>query len=602
MKKYSFLVYHKEYIEFLEELQKLGVVHVIEKETGEIEDEEIKAKYKKLNELNQAIQFLSKRESNTEFAPKKADFTEILEELKRLWSDQETNQHKLSALQKEKSQIEPWGDFSWHNIHQLNNSGLNISFCICPARKYNAGWENQYSIAKINEITGFIYFVVFHKEDEKIDVDAEFIRLPRNQLSFIDKQIDELKLILGKTEEIFDDYATKFLGSLKESKEQLLSELHFNKIVLSTEKEAEDKLMILEGWVPDDCKNNVADYLNSASMHYEISEPTKEDSIPIKLKNNWFARLFEVIGDLYSRPSYKELDLTPLFAPFYWLFFGFCLGDAGYGLLISVVGLILLFGAKKESKNLFKLVSLLGLSTIIFGLIGGTFFGISLYEIKFGFYADLANKFDAQNKTINDHLFTLALIFGAVQIIFGMFIKIFNEIKMFNWKYAIGTIGWLIIILGAAGLYFMANAGVSATLIRILKWSVIILGGSGAFLFNNPERNILANIGGGIWDAYNVVTGMLGDILSYIRLFALGISSAILGYVFNSLAVEFAPDNIIGKILIMAFILIFGHGINLFMAALGSFVHPVRLTFVEFYKNAGFIGGGIKYSPFRKNK
>ena len=102
------------------------------------------------------------------------------------------------------------------------------------------------------------------------------------------------------------------------------------------------------------------------------------------------------------------------------------------------------------------------------------------------------------------------------------------------------------------------------------------------------------------WDAYNMATGIMGDLLSYIRLFALGISSAILGYVFNNLAIAFAPDGIIGKILVMAIILAIGHGINIFMASLGAFVHPVRLTFVEFYKNAGFQGGGMKYSPFNK--
>jgi V/A-type H+-transporting ATPase subunit I len=104
----------------------------------------------------------------------------------------------------------------------------------------------------------------------------------------------------------------------------------------------------------------------------------------------------------------------------------------------------------------------------------------------------------------------------------------------------------------------------------------------------------------GIWDTYGMLTGLLGDLLSYLRLFALGVSSAILGMVFNSMAMNMKPDHIIFGPLVMILILIFGHSITLFMSALGAFVHPIRLTFVEFYKNAGFTGGGKRYEPFRK--
>ncbi len=122
------------------------------------------------------------------------------------------------------------------------------------------------------------------------------------------------------------------------------------------------------------------------------------------------------------------------------------------------------------------------------------------------------------------------------------------------------------------------------------------------FLLNNLKRNVFINIGAGLWDSYNMVTGLLGDTLSYIRLFALGISSAVLGLVFNDLAINMSGDIPGVKQLVMLIILVFGHSVNLFMAVLGSFVHPMRLTFVEFYKNAGFEGGGKKYQPFRRRK
>ena len=181
-----------------------------------------------------------------------------------------------------------------------------------------------------------------------------------------------------------------------------------------------------------------------------------------------------------------------------------------------------------------------------------------------------------------------------------MFIKVVNEARMYGVRYAFGTIGWLILILGGGAVFGLSTAGVSESVVSVLTWVVVALGAAGALLFNNPERNVLANFGAGLWDAYNMVTGILGDLLSYIRLFALGISSAILGYVFNSLAVSLSPDVPVVKIIVMVIILLIGHGINIFMAALGSFVHPMRLTFVEFYKNSGFQGGGKKYQPFSK--
>lgn len=119
------------------------------------------------------------------------------------------------------------------------------------------------------------------------------------------------------------------------------------------------------------------------------------------------------------------------------------------------------------------------------------------------------------------------------------------------------------------------------------------------FVLNNLKRNPFINIGAGLWDAYNMATGILGDLLSYIRLFALGISSSVMGFVFNDLAINMSGDIPVLSTIIMLIIMIFGHGINIFMGGLGAFVHPMRLTFVEFYKNAGFEGGGKKYKPFK---
>jgi V/A-type H+/Na+-transporting ATPase subunit I len=319
------------------------------------------------------------------------------------------------------------------------------------------------------------------------------------------------------------------------------------------------------------------------------------------LKNKGFSGKFERLGELYSLPNYKELDITPFFAPFYALFFGFCLGDVGYGLLLSVGAIFARRKVKKEFKPITVLVMYLGLATILFGLISGVFFGINLYGTNLPVYRQVSLMLAERGTDINMLLFYLAIALGAIQIIFGMVLKAINETRQFGWKYAVGTYGWLTLILGSLLLYMISLiAGISMETLMPVMYAVLIISGIMILFLNNLYRNILTNFGLGLWNTYNMATGLLGDLLSYIRLFALGISSAILGFVFNSLAVSMSGNIPVISIIFMIIILIFGHGINLFMSGLGAFVHPMRLTFVEFYKNAGFTGGGTKYNPFRK--
>ena len=127
----------------------------------------------------------------------------------------------------------------------------------------------------------------------------------------------------------------------------------------------------------------------------------------------------------------------------------------------------------------------------------------------------------------------------------------------------------------------------------------LAIGALMAYLYNSPDKNVFVNFGLGLWDTYNMATGLLGDILSYVRLFALGLSGGILASVFNSLAVGMSPDNIIAGPIVMVLIFLIGHSINIFMNVLGAMVHPMRLTFVEFFKNAGYEGGGKEYKPFK---
>ena len=192
-------------------------------------------------------------------------------------------------------------------------------------------------------------------------------------------------------------------------------------------------------------------------------------------------------------------------------------------------------------------------------------------------------------------MFTLSLAIGVVQILFGMGLKAVNLTIQCGFKSALSPIGWLVLHITVGG---SALAGIDFK--NPVVMTLLILSLIPIFLLNSPGENIFLNIGLGLWDTYNMATGLLGDVLSYVRLFALGLSGGILANVFNQMAIGMRPDNPVAGFIVMALIFVIGHALNIFMNILGAIVHPMRLTFVEFFKNAGFTGGGTEYRPFSR--
>lgn len=599
MTKYAFLVFHSEYIAFVEQLQKVGVVHIEQKSEGLPEDEDIAAGLKTQQQMRDVLKQLKARTVEQSDKGTTLSATEVVEHTRSLTQQLEDKKTELQHIQKEINLLQPWGLFSWETIDRLKEAGHFLHFFSCGQSKFDPEWKDQYELFEINFEKSINHFIIITSTPEPPVLNADLVKLPAINLKELDEKQKEIGLEIESINQQLDELASSSLAVLQESIDQLHNEISFKSVILNAHSEAEDKLRILEGWVPVDSEQELIQLLEAGGTYYVTSAPSEKDNVPVKLKNNRFARLFEPIGALYALPSYNELDLTPYFAPFYWLFFGFCLGDAGYGALLVIAGLIFAQRSKKlQMKQIMNLVALLGASTILFGLITGTVFGINLYDQKWGIYGMLNERLAEQGKTINDVMFTVALVFGAIQILFGMLLKAFNEIRKQGWKYSIGTFGWLVLLIGTVALYPFNKE--ELPFLNFIQYGIWGVAGVMIFLLNSPGKGIFANIGLGLWGAYNMVTGLLGDLLSYIRLFALGISSAILGYVFNMLSSQMSGSIPVLSFLIMVVILFIGHGINMFMSSLGSFVHSMRLTFVEFYKNADFEGQGKPYQPFSK--
>ena len=602
MKKLTFLVYHKEYEEFLNSLRELGVVHIVEKQQGAADNTELQENIRLFNRLAATLKLLQnqKHEKNAVIATEGGTATrgmQVLDEVDALQTEHGKLSQQLQSYAKEKEVLEVWGNFEPTGIQKLKDAGYIIGFYSCSEGNYKEEWETEYNAMIVNRISSKVFFVTVTKAGQEVDLDVEQAKLPAYSLSRLEALYDTTEQAIEGNEKKLVALSETDIPSLKAALKELQSQIEFSKVVLSSEQTAGDKLMLIEGWAPAYSKVEIEAYLNDAHVYYEITDPMSGDNVPIRLNNKGFFAWFEPICKLYMLPKYNELDLTPFFAPFFMVFFGLCLGDSGYGLFLFLGATAYRLLAKKVTpsmKSIISLIQVLSASTFFCGLLTGTFFGANIYDLDWPIVQRLKHAVLMDN---ND-MFRLSLILGVIQILFGMVLKAVNQTIQFGFKYAIATIGWIILLVSTAVSALFSSSellSMGGTAYKV----VLCISGAMIFLFNTPGKNIFMNIGLGLWDSYNMVTGLLGDVLSYVRLFALGLSGGILAGVFNSLAVGMSPDNVIAGPIVMVLIFVIGHAINMFMNVLGAMVHPMRLTFVEFFKNSGYEGGGKEYKPFK---
>ncbi len=604
MNKLTMLVYHKEYQSFLRKLRDAGVVHIVERKSGSADTPELQHLFSQSGRYTRVIKRLEKSIGEKDILVEKTgNAQEVADNAENLFLELEQQKQRLQVLEKDVVTMSVWGNFDYSMIEKLSQSGYAVNFFQTTVKGFNTEWVEQYNAMIVNQQSSRLYFITVTHIDTVVDIDAEVAKLPEQSLSALVAEKDAVKQSIETTENEIRLFALENLHLLRNALNEMQHSIEFSKVMLDGEKVSGDKLMLLEGWVPDEEKHALTSMLDDESVFYELSAPQPGEDVPIRFKNNSFFRLFEPICELYMLPKYNELDLTPFFAPFYMIFFGLCLGDMGYGLVMSLVAIALLATKKAQGtmKGYVNLVLTLGISTVVCGSLTGTFFGFNLYEWNIPFlnwWRDNVS-FSAMNPETgklsdpNPMLFNLSLILGGIQILYGMVIKVVNITIQTGFKYAISTLGWIIILLTAV--VSMLIPGIPTVITYILYG----IGAVGVFLLNSPGKNPILNIGLGLWDTYNTATGLLGDILSYVRLFALGLSGGILAMVFNSLATGMSPDNAILGPVVTILIFVIGHFINMFMNVLGALVHPMRLTFVEFFKNSGYEGGGKPYKPFK---
>ncbi|MDO5482437.1 MAG: V-type ATPase 116kDa subunit family protein [Bacteroidaceae bacterium] len=626
MKKLTFLITNGEYEKFIDDIRQLGVIHVEELQQGATSEElqaglDLAERYKNaLNALNFAAESYESAQAYTALPADASQGIKLIEKIESLLAEENSVKHSIDAAEDAIRQLEPWGEFSWESIQQIEQTGYKPYFYVVNSKQYKAEWGDAYFATPVNEISKKTYFVAFSNEDTEPAITAERLFLPENPLShYQEKQKSLIRQLEGIRENLLkinaENRASIEAGQLANENNIQLSKVH-----LCNEDVANGAVKLMIGWTLADNANQVVDYLEKEHIFYEISDPAFEDNVPIKIKNDKFSSLFEPILRMYSLPNYHDIDPLPFFAPFFMLFFGLCMGDLGYGMLITLASIILIF-AKPGIASYGKLGALLGGMTCICGFITGTFFGIDLSSVDWEFIKPIQPYFI--NDSMKDSFFgyspmmVISVIIGLIQVLLGMTLAGCKAVKNYGIIYGVGKFSWVVALVSATILFGLPLFGAELShMTQIILYALIAVSALGIFFLNNPNAykkdsalgkalGVGSNLGAGLWATYGMSTGLLGDLLSYIRLFALGLTGGVLGSVFNSLALEMSPDIPVVHELVMVLILLFGHGINFGLCMISSFVHPMRLTFVEYFKNADFEGNGKEYQPFmmkEKNK
>jgi len=357
-----------------------------------------------------------------------------------------------------------------------------------------------------------------------------------------------------------------------------------------------DEVIALKGWIPEEEKEKLLSLLNRVlddkySVQFRV--PDSLDNVPVLLKNNFLTEPYEFVTATYSLPSYGEVDPTPILAPFFFIFFGMMFSDAGYGLIIlTAATLALKFIPLDDSKKKFmKLLQSGGVSTIIWGVLYGSYFGDAPTLFITGGIKPLWLDAGANPMMV----LIVALFMGIVHLFTGLGIKAYELIREKKYFSALFDVGfWYMVLTGC--ILMLISSSVNIPGLSSVGKYLAIMGAAGLILTQGrSNKGVFAKLAGGLYGLYGI-TGYIGDILSYSRLLALGLATGLIGSSFN-LIIKLLPKGVIA-IVLGTVIFIGGHIFNLLINLLGAYVHTSRLQYLEFFGKF-YSGGGKAFKPLK---
>ena len=636
MKKVSLVVLNNERKDALTQLKKVGVVH-LEQIDGSSEQlslyKEASNNAVAANAILSDIKVAKKKSFSS--AVKTLSNDEVVAKCKHVIDISDKKKKLLEEIASDAAEIERfanWGQVDIDDFAYLKEKGISFKMYEIPEDKYNLIDEKLTTIC-VNRIKKIVRFLLIDaSEDRPEGLPPEAFEVPMPVLSTKDlaKRVEDNETEISKIEEELKS-ETVYISQIQDFKSNLESDIQFETIYSGMGQENSGKttdLAWLTGYVPIDSFDKLKDCVTKNSWAMAASDPTEEDNVPTKLKNNKFVSLIYPLTDfLGTVPGYHEYDISGWFLLFFCVFFGMIFGDGGYGLLVTVASLVLVLKSlfqKKSVSPLMGLLLLLGLSTVAWGTVTCTWFGLKPEQLPAWLTSlsitPISNAAGSDYRlylpwntevglTTGQNLqifcFTLAFLQLSVAHLKGM-ARNRKSLKV------LGEFGSLLQIWGM--FYVVLSMVVSSALfplglvvnnIPVGTIAIALIGGGFAlsFIFSNYEGNIGASI---LESCKNIISVLLGvvnvfsDIVSYIRLWAVGLAGSAISNTVN----EMAGPLLGHAITFIAFVALiaFGHGLNMVLNLLSVIVHGVRLNTLEFSTHLGMSWSGFKYNPFAEKE
>ena len=636
MKKVSLVVLNNERKDALLQLKKVGVVH-LEQIDGSSEQlslyKEASNNAVAANAILSDIKVAKKKSFSS--AVKTLSNDEVVAKCKHVIDISDKKKKLLEEIASDAAEIERfanWGQVDIEDFAYLKEKGISFKMYEIPEDKYGLIDEKVTTIC-VNRIKKIVRFLLIDaSEDRPEGLPPEAFEVPMPVLSTKDlaKRVEDNEAEISKIEEELKS-ETVYISQIQNFKSNLESDIQFETIYSGMGQENSGKatdLAWLTGYVPIDSFDKLKDCVTKNSWAMAASDPTEEDNVPTKLKNNKFVSLIYPLTDfLGTVPGYHEYDISGWFLLFFCVFFGMIFGDGGYGLLVTIASLVLVLKSlfqKKSVSPLMGLLLLLGLSTVAWGTVTCTWFGLKPEQLPAWLTSlsitPISNAAGSDYRlylpwntevglTTGQNLqifcFTLAFLQLSVAHLKGM-ARNRKSLKV------LGEFGSLLQIWGM--FYVVLSMVVSSALfplglvvnnIPVGTIAIALVGGGFAlsFIFSNYEGNIGASI---LESCKNIISVLLGvvnvfsDIVSYIRLWAVGLAGSAISNTVN----EMAGPLLGHAITFIAFVALiaFGHGLNMVLNLLSVIVHGVRLNTLEFSTHLGMSWSGFKYNPFAEKE
>lgn len=630
MSKFYLLAFKEKRESLLKELQKFKYVHLVDsgndfskedlsavsrsEELIDIDDYLNKSKYvierlEKIEDKKPALEALKEGKKHFTYEEiknraRKFNFSQIYKEISSIIDEIEKKEAENQEILNKVSELLPYKAIDLP-LEDLKLTKFSKIYLGTIPQRYK---ENFEELLKENDSVYFnvlhtdknyaYYLIICHKSDDEDVIDA-FRKMGFTLVNFkekgtINENINSLRERKSKNLDSIDTLNKELKNYLKYLDDfKIYYEYQSNEKlkVISSEKFLRTKnLDLIEGYVPSKFLKSFEEAIQliCGDDYYLYKKEADRNSheVPIMLKNNKFVGPFEMLTEMYSMPKYNEIDPTPFFAPFYFIFAGIMIGDLGYGLLVFIGSLLALkfFNLDKATKRFMTFFNYLSISAMIFGLVFGSFFGGII---------PLPTLINPAEDIME--MLMLSLLLGGVHIFFALGIKAYMDIRDNKPKDAFYDVGlWYMALIGAIGYGLSKAVAMNPIVVKILFYAMIIAMVGIVLTGGRSEKTTLAKFGWGVYALYGI-SSYIGDFVSYLRLMALVLSGSFIGLAVNMIAGMLFGSSIIGKLFAIVIFLVF-QAFNCFLCYLSAYVHTARLTYVEMF-NKFYEGGGV---PFKK--